>query len=59
HSRAFDNLKRAFKVWREAYGDRISLKEYLEEIVDKPETGEASREVALRILKGDFEWDEG
>jgi len=58
HSRAFTNLKEAFKAWRKAYGDQISLREYLEEIVKQPETGEASKELALKILEGDLEWDE-
>jgi len=58
HSRALANLKEAFKVWRKAYEERISIREYLEEIVNLPETGEASRELALKILKGDLEWDE-
>ncbi|MBS7645470.1 MAG: hypothetical protein QW569_00115 [Candidatus Bathyarchaeia archaeon] len=59
HSRALTNLREAFKVWGKAYGGRISLRDYLKEIVEQPETGEASRELALRILKGEIEWDEG
>ena len=58
HSKASTNLRKAFKAWKKAYGNRISLKDYLEEIVNQPETGEASRELALKILKGDLEWDE-
>ncbi|MEM2123119.1 MAG: hypothetical protein QXE79_05745 [Candidatus Bathyarchaeia archaeon] len=58
HSKALANIKRAFKAWKEAYGGLISLNEYLEEIINQPETGEASKELALRILKGDLEWDE-
>ncbi len=57
HLKALRNLETAFKNWREAYQNKITLREYLEGISKLAETGPAAMEVVQKILKGELEWE--
>ncbi len=56
HLLAFKNLKVSFNIWKEAYHNQITKKEYLNEIAKNSETGDAAKEVIQSILNGELEW---
>ena len=51
HGRAYANVVNAFEKWSVAYSDRISMQGYLRMVRDRPETGEAAREVIDQMLR--------
>jgi len=49
HKLSYEKLKETFKRWQDAL--EISWKQFLEEVIKNPNTGEWAREVAAYILK--------
>jgi hypothetical protein len=49
-------LKSAYKIWKEAYHKKTTVKEYLNEVAGQPETGDAAKEIIQSILNGELEW---
>ena len=49
HEKAYQNLLKTYEDWKKALG--VSWKEYLNEIVKNPLTGEWAREVAEHLAK--------
>jgi len=51
HKIAESNVKAGYKEWARAFDGDISMKNYLECIINLPETGEKAKEVARHLLK--------
>lgn len=51
HKRAELNVKAGYDVWAKALDKQISIRSYLERIINLSETGQAAREVAGYLLK--------
>ena len=49
HREALGNLEEAYEVWRKAL--KIEWKEFIELAVERPETGQWAKEVAIYILR--------
>lgn len=50
HEEARSNLIEAYDKWREAYDGKISFEDFLREIEEVKEAGEAVKEVASHLL---------
>lgn len=49
HEKAYENVKKKYKLWNKAV--TISQEEYLNKVVDNPNTGLWVKEVAKYLLK--------
>ena len=56
HTRAFDNLRQAFRAWNTAYGS-LSAPEFLKRLKRLPGTGKKVREVAQFLHENPARWE--
>jgi len=54
HEEAFQNLQEKYDEWLEAYGE-LSFLDYLQKVIQNPETGIWAKEVAEDLVKKENE----
>jgi len=54
HEEAYKNLKEKYEEWLEAYGE-LSFSDYLQKVIQNPETGIWAKEVAEELAKKENE----